>query len=71
MSDSSRSGRGSNFAELLLLMFIYLKLTGQIDWSWWYVMSPLVLILGILIISMSFLGGITYFENRAKKRKTP
>lgn len=26
----------------LALMFTYFKLTHQIDWSWWLVMSPLL-----------------------------
>lgn len=27
-------------AYLLQLMFVYLKLTGEIDWGWWYVLIP-------------------------------
>lgn len=30
-----------NVSGLLLVLFIALKLTGQINWSWWWVMSPL------------------------------
>jgi hypothetical protein len=26
---------------LLLILFIGLKLTNHIDWSWWWVLSPL------------------------------
>jgi len=33
---------GANFLELLTLMFIYLKLTSVISWSWWVVLSPLI-----------------------------
>lgn len=29
------------FPGLLLLLFITLKLTGVIAWSWWWVLSPL------------------------------
>ena len=29
------------FGELLAVMFIALKLTHQIDWSWWWILSPL------------------------------
>ena len=29
------------FVSLLLLLFITLKLTGHIDWSWWWVLSPI------------------------------
>lgn len=27
-------------ASLLTLLFVYLKLTGHIDWSWWWVTAP-------------------------------
>lgn len=38
----SMSGRrGSSFLSLLALLFIGLKLTGHIDWSWVWVLSPL------------------------------
>lgn len=29
-----------NFLPILTLIFITLKLTGYIDWSWWWVLSP-------------------------------
>ena len=32
---------GMTFGDLLLAAFIVLKLTGVIDWSWWWVLSPL------------------------------
>lgn len=32
---------GPGFLGLLGLMFIGLKLTGHIDWSWWWVLSPI------------------------------
>lgn len=37
----------TNFGELLLLMFIGLKLTGHIGWSWWWVLSPIWIFLGL------------------------
>ena len=38
----SMSGRrGPGFLSLLALLFIGLKLTGHIDWSWVWVLSPL------------------------------
>ena len=42
------------FWDLLALIFIILKLTGEIDWSWWWVLAPfwipwaLVIIIGII-----------------------
>ena len=35
--------------EALGLMFLYLKLTDQIDWSWWWVTSPFWISLSMLI----------------------
>lgn len=32
---------GVGFFGLLAILFIGLKLTGYIDWSWWYVLLPL------------------------------
>lgn len=38
---SSSSSGGIGFAGLLTILFIALKLTGVIAWSWWWVLSPL------------------------------
>ena len=40
MSDNNSSG-GIGFFGMLGILFIGLKLTGYIDWSWWYVTMPL------------------------------
>lgn len=39
MENSKRNGIG--FTGLLQILFIGLKLTGFIDWSWLWVLSPL------------------------------
>ena len=45
---------GPNFLGLLTIVFITLKLTGYIAWSWWWVLSPLwlgfVVVVGIMAI---------------------
>jgi len=33
---------GSNFLSLLQVAFIVLKLINVINWSWWWVLSPLI-----------------------------
>ncbi|WLI36338.1 hypothetical protein [Pseudomonas sp. FP818] len=38
-SNSSTSG-GIGILGLLGVLFVGLKLTGYIDWSWWYVTMP-------------------------------
>lgn len=39
--DSSARSGGIGFIGLLTILFIGLKLTGYIAWSWWWVLSPL------------------------------
>jgi len=47
---------GIGFAGLLTIVFIVLKLTGFISWSWLWVLCPLwlglALVLGIAIIAL-------------------
>ena len=43
MSDnnSTATGGGISFCGLLFIVFLILKLTHVIDWSWWWVTAPL------------------------------
>lgn len=70
MSDNSKSsvgGGGIGFCSLLTVLFIGLKLTGHIAWSWVWVLSPMWLgaavavVLGFLFLA---LAGIVAFFNR-------
>lgn len=49
---TTNSSTGISFTSLLAVAFIVLKLMGYIDWSWWWVLSPLwlPLVVGITII---------------------
>jgi hypothetical protein len=38
--DNSASG-GLSLTTVLTIVFVILKLTHNIDWSWWWVLSPL------------------------------
>jgi hypothetical protein len=55
-SNSSSSG-GIGFFGLMFLIFMTLKLTGFIDWSWWWVTAPLwggfaLIFIFILIVAL-------------------
>jgi uncharacterized protein (DUF983 family) len=41
MSNNTSSSSSGIFPSLLTILFIGLKLTGHITWSWWWVLSPL------------------------------
>ena len=49
VSSSSNSG-GIGFLGLLTIVFITLKLTHFIAWSWWWVLSPILIPLSILCV---------------------
>lgn len=54
---------GPNFFGLLTIMFITLKLTGYINWSWWWVLAPLwgsvalALVIMVIVLVVAFLMG--------------
>jgi hypothetical protein len=59
MSDTKTTSTGGiGFGGLLAILFIALKLTGVITWSWWWVLSPLwiplalfgAVLLGFLVV---------------------
>jgi hypothetical protein len=66
-SNTARSG-GIGFSGLLAVLFIGLKLGGVIDWSWWWVLSPLWIsaALGLLILVVA---GV-FVLARPRKRTT-
>ena len=59
--------------EILTLIFVILKLTHYIDWSWFWVLSPILLvtvIFGIPVILIWSLVGLCIFAGyRIKEKK--
>ena len=55
MAKSSQGG-GIGIGMILFLIFMTLKLTNNIDWSWWWVTAPLwipvALVVGLLGIAL-------------------
>lgn len=57
VSQTQKSG-GIGFIGLLTIVFIVLKLTGYIDWSWWWVLSPIwISVLGVVGITVLLMAG--------------
>jgi hypothetical protein len=52
MTTNSNKSGGVGFFGLLTLLFIALKLTGAITWSWFWVLSPLLF--GFSLIGVIF-----------------
>lgn len=47
--NQTNNNSGAGFISLLQLVFITLKLTGYIKWSWFWVLSPTWISLGLAI----------------------
>jgi hypothetical protein len=52
---NSNTGTGIGFSSLLTLLFIGLKLGKVIDWSWWWVISPVLIDFGLIILVLLIL----------------
>lgn len=53
--------QASPFFSLLAVLFIGLKLTGYITWSWWWVLAPIwgPALVVLLILAIMFLWAMT------------
>jgi hypothetical protein len=50
---------GISLTMVLFIVFLILKLTNNIDWSWWWVTCPLWIGLAIVIAVLLIVGLIT------------
>lgn len=66
-NNNSSTSSGIGITGLLGIAFVVLKLTGYIDWSWWWVTSPfwLPLATGLTVLAVWFL--ILLIPRRRKK----
>lgn len=55
---------GPGFCTLLGLLFIALKLTGYIQWSWLWVLAPFWIPLALIIFILIIVGAIAIFKKK-------
>ena len=64
MSDNkSTASSGIGFTGLLAILFIALKLTGYITWSWLWVLAP-IWITFIFVVFVIIIAGIVIIANK-------
>jgi len=51
-------GSRIGFCSLLTIAFIILKLCKVITWSWWWVISPMLISIGLTILVLLVLLGV-------------
>ena len=64
----SDGGRGATLgiADLFLVAFVILKLTHVINWSWWWVLSPLWISFGLFVLITAGFFIAEVFESKRK-----
>ena len=62
--NSSSSSSGIGVLGLLGVAFVVLKLTGYIDWSWWWVTAPFWVGFVLVILVCALLGGAALLARR-------
>jgi hypothetical protein len=66
MENNKATTGGIGFLPLLTIVFIVLKLIDKIDWSWWWVLSPLWLPAAIAIAVLVVFGLFFLIKHRSK-----
>ena len=64
MKRKSTEASGLGFIEALTLLFIGLKLTGHITWSWLWVLSPMWITLSIAFVLALLIVAIDAVRDR-------
>ena len=68
MSNNSNNNRMSA-STALTLIFVTLRLCKVIDWSWWWVLSPLWITAGIAILALAVIAICDLSDSREKARR--
>lgn len=64
MANDVKVRGGINFAGLLAIVFIVLKLTKVIDWSWWWVTAPIWIPVAITLVVLIVYALVLFCEGR-------
>lgn len=65
MSGSNSNG-GIGLSGILLVVFIVLKLTGNIGWSWWWVLSPLWISAAVAVVAIVVVAAYQRVEDNRR-----
>lgn len=67
MSNTTKVQDSFPFLSILCLIFITLKLTGYIAWSWWWVLAPIWIHISIILVVFVIVGMLYVAENNKNK----
>jgi hypothetical protein len=64
MKNEKASSNGIGIGGILSIIFLILKLTNNITWSWWWVTAPIWIPIGLLLLGLLLLGFATYLRSK-------
>ena len=65
----TRVSGGISLPTVIFIVFMILKLTNVIDWSWWWVTSPLWISFGLGLVTLLLYTIVLLCMYDARKRK--
>ena len=65
--ENNNTSNGIGVGTTLFIVFLILKLTNTIDWSWWWVTSPLWIPVALGIVILGVVGMLMGASGKFKK----
>lgn len=65
----STQSSGIGLAGTLFVVFLILRLTGVIAWSWWWVTAPLWIPFGLLLLVLVPVAIVVYVMHRKERKR--
>ena len=65
---SNAAGGGIGFTGLLTIVFIVLKLCNVINWSWWWVLSPIWISVSLIVVIFIVVMVVLMIKDRCDTR---
>ena len=63
MSNTANRSGGIGFCGLLTIVFIVLKLVGVINWSWFWVLSPMIFSISFTVLILLIVFALVIWAN--------
>lgn len=62
MKNEQATSSGLGFGAVLFIVFLILKLTNVIDWSWWWVTAPLWIPIGLAVMILIVIALVIFVK---------
>ena len=69
MKNEQATSSGLCFGTVLFIVFLVLKLTNYIDWSWWWITAPVWIPLGLVVMILIVTALVLIVKEIKSKRQ--